>query len=850
MKASLKWLQTYLPLETSTPDQIASTLTGLGLEVEGIETIDPLGDKVVVGTIKETRQHPNADKLQVCTVDVGDAHKDLLTIVCGAPNARPGIQVAVAMVGAVLPGDFKIKASKIRGEKSAGMLCSETELGIGSDEDGIVELQDNTKLGSTISDLYGLRDTVFEIGLTPNRPDCLGHVGIARDLAAKLELSLTLPNPTESLKEAKNANLITSDKISISVEGDDLCGRFSAIYVEDVEVTDSPQWLQNLLNNAGMRPINLIVDVTNFVMLETGQPIHAYDIRDIKGSEIIVRLANKNETLTTLDEQKRSLNSNDIVIADKERAIGLAGVMGGADSEVKPDTTAIIIEVAQFDPSKVRKTSKRLAIHSEASHRFERGIDIGNTEYVARRTAQLIYECSKEVSTAKVPVVAGTSYDLYPTEKTQPKIALRTDRLKSLSGLRLITQDEAISALTSLGFTFLDKTEGRALFVVPSWRLDIERETDLIEEVIRLKGYDAVPSTLPQMEIGGLRENPIIDFQDHCKTIMAQMGLVETISFPFVSQDDLNHLQISESHAWSQLISLANPLIEQEPMMRPSLTIGLLKALKENRNHGRQGVRLFEAARGFFKPTIAQNDELSPIWKNLSRNGLHITGKAAKDHRAIEKNYLAAVIDQPWLPKRWSSPEIPASFFHGKDIVQSWLTAFGIRDFAFKKPDAADLPFLHPGASAIVVAGNRHIGFVGELHPQTALNLDLDGKELPIVLELDLDEIYLESTKPRSFTGSSNKFPGVTRDLAFVVDQTICHEDMMTAFKSFNRRKNLSSYHLFDVYEGEHLSPGKKSMAFSLGFQSDKKTLTDKEVEKEVQAIIGWFKEQFSAELR
>ncbi|RYZ54257.1 MAG: phenylalanine--tRNA ligase subunit beta, partial [Proteobacteria bacterium] len=432
MLVSLRWLNEYIDLSGVSVEEISKTLTSIGLEVEGIKHIKPLKGDVVAGKILSAVQHPNADKLRVCQVDIGKG--EALTIVCGAPNAREGIKVVVATIGSELPKDFKIKESKIRGEKSFGMLCSEEELGLSGGHDGIIELPDSVALGTPIATHFHMEDTVIEIGLTPNRSDCLGLIGLARDLSAKLGKTLKVP---DDKKIVTDASLKSADHIKVAIENADDSNRFTALYMSDVRPIPSPSWMQRRLEFAGMRPINIIVDATNYVMLESGQPIHAYDERDIGGKTLNVRRAKEGEALKTLDGQERKLATGDIVIADAQRAIGVAGVMGGANSEVKDDTKNIVIEVAHFNPSLVRKTSKRFALHTEASHRFERGIDVENIAWVARRVAGLILQATEEQRKElkldiPAPRIAGAAVDQYPKAFAAKTIELRIPRLQAI----------------------------------------------------------------------------------------------------------------------------------------------------------------------------------------------------------------------------------------------------------------------------------------------------------------------------------------------------------------------------------------------------------------------------------
>ncbi|RZA18951.1 MAG: phenylalanine--tRNA ligase subunit beta, partial [Proteobacteria bacterium] len=594
MQVSWRWLNEYIDLKDITVEQLSKTLTSIGLEVEGIDEKKPLKGDVVVGKILSAVQHPNADKLRVCQVDAGD--KEPLTIVCGAHNARAGIKVAVAKVGSELPGDFKIKESKIRGEKSVGMLCSGAELQLSSDSDGIIELPEGLSLGSSIADYFHMNDTIIEIGLTPNRSDCLGLIGLARDLAAKLDKTLKIPDE----KSAKTDSSLKSEShISVKIHDAKDSARFTALYVADVRTIPSPQWLQRRLQYTGLRPINLLVDATNYVMLESGQPIHAYDERDISGKTLEVRRAKAGETLQSLDEQTRKLVDTDIVIADAKKAVGIAGIMGGANSEIKKDTTAIVIEVAHFNPSLVRKTSKRFALHTEASHRFERGIDIENTAWVARRVAALILSCTEEMKRNEgldipTPRIASTLVDQYPKTWEPKVIELRLPRLHAISGIKSLNTEQAAKILEKLGCKIATKNDNPLKVTPPSWRHDLEREVDLIEEVVRIFGYDQIPLTLPKVEMGVLAEHPLIDFIDLTKVALAQIGLHETISFPFMGTEDLDRLSISSEHPLSAAVKIINPLVEHHRLMRTTMIVGLIQALQQNRRNGLKGSRLFE----------------------------------------------------------------------------------------------------------------------------------------------------------------------------------------------------------------------------------------------------------------
>ncbi len=850
MRVSLLWLQDYIDLQGLTPETIAATLTQLGLEVEGIERLEPLKGAVVIGQILKTAQHPNADKLKLCEVDVGaDAP---LRIVCGAPNAREGLKVVVARVGSVLPQDFKIKESKIRGESSSGMLCSQKELGLSEADEGIMELSSAAPIGTLVSDYFKLNDCLIEVSITPNRSDCLGIIGLARDLAARLERPLKIPaSSQDGIKE----EFSSGQKIRVSIGSSHISERFTALYMRQVRAVPSPTWMQRRLQGAGMRAINLIVDATNYAMLEAGQPIHAYDERDIKGGVLEVRSARAGEVLQTLDGQERQLLSSDLVIADAEGAVGLAGIMGGAHSEIKEDTQNIIIEVAHFNPGLVRKTARRFGLHTEASHRFERGVDVNNLAWVARRVAELIYRGALE-SRAQgldlpLPEISAQLVDVFPEPKAPQEIKLRTKRLKQFMALPDLPDQIIQSILSRLGLEL--KTAGETMvWKIPSWRHDLSRETDLIEEVARMHGYDKIPVKLPAMRLGTLAEHPLIEFIDQSKIILATLGLTEIISFPFLGDSDLNALNLDAQHPLRATLKLANPLVEGQNQMRSTLAVSLLRSLLENRRHGIVGARVFEAGRSFHEPKVlAAATDLTETWTHLSKQGAHISERARQDDRALERNRLAGAIDQPFTLKSWNQPETEASFFHAKAILLQYFQAFGIEGISFVPAAPRALPWLHPGASASLwTADGSYVGYLGELHPKTAKAFELDGRSAPLLFELDLETVESATRNARSFASSSVKFPPVSRDLALVVPTSVQHADFAKSFKGFKRKKHLRDYRLFDVYQGAHIPTGKKSMAFSLNFQSDEKTLTDQDVEKEVEALLNWLKSDLDADLR
>lgn len=845
MQISYNWLREFIDLSKHSVTDVARLLTDIGLEAEGVESTAPFPPSVVVGKILEAVKHPNADTLRLCKVDVGAAAP--LGIVCGAPNARPGIYVACAMVGTDFGGGFKIKASKIRGESSEGMLCSGKELGISEDSDGIIELPEDYPLGKSVAELMGLADHILTLNVTPNRSECLSHIGVARDLAAKIKTALKMPVLTKSPSSTSS-----KDVVKVQVEDDAACARIVALAVQNVSTGPSPKWMQQRLDKCGMRPVNVIVDVTNYVMLEYGQPIHAYDARDIKGGLLKVRRATEGESLVTLDGQTRKLLAGDILICDSVGAVGLAGIMGGQHSEIKNDTTSIIIEVACFDSVQIRQTAKRLGIHSEASHRFERGVDQGALGDVALRVAQLLQKCHEESQSASdSPKALLPAVDVVTSPIPDRKIALRISRCRKLLGMSLLSPDEMTVRLKGLGFELLDKAEDRLLFDVPSWRGDITREVDLIEEVGRMVGYDKVLYDLPRMYIGPNIEDPFIDFGDRVRTTMATLGCTEVISFPFVKAADLEKLRITSEHPLGVALELKNPLSEDEKLLRTSLVPGLLQSILRNRNSHTVGARLFECGRGYFNFKDKESQKTGgPIFQDTARQTRHLSERATGEVRTTERHLVGFALDQPHREKSWDGGDVATSFYHGKGLVTEFLRQFGIHSFQLIPLTPEEVPFVHPGAGARIVIGQHSVGYVGELHPMTTDAYGLDVDAPPVVGECDLEKLFAALRTLKISVTVQSAFPPARRDLAFIVKDAVTHETVVRTMKKCGKKKFLSDIRLFDIYTGTGIAPGQKSMAYSLTFSSTERTLTDQEVDGELNAIMSWLKEQVGAEQR
>ena len=851
MRISREWLGQYIQLTGLDDKAVSQALTSIGLEVEHTESASPVPAGVVAGKIVQAIQHPNADALRLCQVDVGSAgNGQNLQIVCGAPNAREGIYVAVAMVGAELPGNFKIKEAKIRGEKSFGMMCSEKELGISDNHESIIELSGKPALGTPVGQVMGVDDLVMTLNVTPNRADCLSYIGVARDLSAKIKRPLCLP-PVNPQEDAGKPALKTA------IEGSRTGQRFCGLRVEGVSTGESPVWMQKRLNAAGMRPVNVIVDITNYVMLESGQPIHAYDERDVAGKTLVARTARDGESLKTLDGQERRLVAGDIVICDEKRIVGLAGIMGGENSEVKKDTTAVLIEVAHFSPDNIRTTSKRLGLRSEASQRFERGVDIAQIDHVAWRTAQLLCELCPGAR------ITGGLMDFYPQPSPARTVAIRTERVKQTLARPDLDAATVRKTLESLGLQFMEQHKDEMIFRIPAWRHDLEREADLIEEVARITGFDLIPYHLPVMSLETTPEDPGIELAEEARVLLAQLGMRETISFPFLSREEIAKLRIPEDHVLSPAVRIVNPLSEEFALLQTTLVAGLLKAAANNERHGRTGVRLFEFGRAF----LARGNTQGALTTR------HLTARAAAESgRPVERPLVSAILTQPFTKKSWSSQEVHAGFFEGKRIAAQWLSALGIKsgsgagsarsDVAWRPFDAKtaeERPYLHPKASCTVEyiddkGKTTILGHVGEVHPETAIAFDFAADQCPVVFEFDFDSVFHAAEAAGKTVKSASKvlyrFPPSSRDLALVVGRNVTHDDFEKAIRAFPKQKNLRRFRLFDVYEGSNIPAGQKSMAYTFDFQSPDRTLTDTEVEQEVTALLGWLSEKLEARQR
>lgn len=782
MKVTYNWLKEYVDFDLS-PDQLADLLTMLGLEVEAMERLGEGFDDVVVALVEEKRQHPNADKLSLCRVNNG---REVLDVVCGAQNFKQGDMVALAQVGAVLPGDFKIKKSKIRGEESCGMLCSEKELGLADESAGIMILSGSgLVLGTPLFSALGLKDTLFEIGLTPNRADCLSAVGIAREIAAKLGLQVRYPD-SAVIEGGEPVGSV----IGVVIEAADLCPRYAARYISGCKISPSPEWLVKRLNAIGIRSINNVVDITNLVMMELGQPLHAFDCDRLAGKRIVVRRAGEGEPFTTLDGQQRALDSEDLVICDAERPVALAGVMGGLNSEIENSTTCILLESACFKPAAVRKTSKRLGLHTESSHRFERGIDIGGVARALDRAAALIVELSGGT-------MAGGALDVYPGKREPVSIPFRPERANSLIGIDL-AREEILDILTRLECRIVEGAAGIVQVEPPSYRIDIEREIDLIEEVARLNGFDRIPASMPIARITSDRPSRHQQLEKRVRNILVDHGMNEIINFSFTDPASAGKLMLREDDPRRNAIRLSNPLVDEQSVMRTTLLPGLLETVARNINFRSLDLRLFEMRRVYL-PTAGDNMPTEPIFIVGA-----MTGSRDGDG--------------------WSRPIESVDFYDAKGVVEALLELIGVKGVSWLS-DSVE-PYYHPGKSCRIMAGRDQIGSVGEIHPTVQENFGIEKQVF--CFELDFEKLLKNSNSGSSITAPS-RFPDSTRDIAMLVPDSLQSDKVVECIKGV-KAKEIEQIQIFDVYRGKGIPDGYASIAIRIRYRSYERTLTDDEI--------------------
>jgi phenylalanyl-tRNA synthetase beta chain len=797
MNVTLNWLKAYIDFEFS-PSELADRLTMLGVEVESVKHLGTELEGVIVGSVTSIRPHPNADKLVLCQVDTGETEE--LQIVCGAPNAREGMLAPVATIGATLPVGLTIKRAKLRGETSQGMLCSEKELGLSDDAAGLMELSTDIPLGTPLSEALGLDDVVFELEITPNRPDCLSLIGVAREIRAETGNPLKLP--TVDLQES---GINIRDLTSVTIGAPDLCPRYAARVIQGVKVAESPAWLRQRLESVGIGVINNIVDATNFVLMEYGQPLHAFDYHKLAENRIVVRRARDNEQITALDEVARELTSDMLVIADAEKPVALAGIMGGYDSEITETTCDVLLESAYFNPLSIRATAKALGISTEASYRFERGADPGAVLAALDRAAQLIAELAGGT-------ICDGIVDVYPGQQPLTEIQLRPERVNFVLGTT-IEAAEMVQILDRLGFD-VDATGKVYQVVVPTFRSDVTREIDLIEEIARVYGYDNIPTTLPKGDIPVPAPTPKTEARRRIKHFLLAAGMMEAVNYSFCDPNCFDKIRLNADDPLRNTLQLRNPLSPEMSVLRTTLTPGLLENAQHNRNHQIDTIALFEIG-GVF---VHDGEEKEPE---------RVTG------------VLAGQIGEGVYSDPYRHPD----FFDIKGLVEGMLEVCGVVDWTLQKTDA---PTFHPGRNAEVLLGDRRIGVFGEVHPKVLENYDLPYKAY--LFEFDLEGLADAATFAKRFEPISI-YPKVARDLAIVVDKETL-SDMPTELIYTTGGDAVDSVRLFDVYEGEQVPEGKKSLAYTITYHSATETLTDKAVNTLHDEVVKCLNRELGAELR
>jgi phenylalanyl-tRNA synthetase beta chain len=799
LKISLNWLKEYVDLSGVSVDGIAEKLTNSGLEVEDIEYKGKQFDNFIVGFVKEKKKHPNADKLSVCIVNTGTED---LQVVCGAPNVNAGQKIAFAKVGAIVPnGQFKIEKSKIRGEVSFGMICSERELGISDDHSGIMVLDENSKTGLSLAEAIGLDDVIFELGITPNRPDALCHIGVARDIAAIFNTAHRLPGI-----QIKESSEKVEEAASIEIRNTDGCPRYTGIVVKNVTIKDSPDWLKRKLTSIGLRPINNIVDVTNFVLYEFGQPLHAFDLDNLADNKIIVKNAVEGEKFITLDSKERKLKSTDLMICDGQKSVAIAGVMGGENSEVTSVTKNILIESAYFNPSSIRKTSRSLQLSTDASYRFERGTDPENTVIAVKRAAQLMAELGEG------EILKGI-LDVYPEPIEKKEVTLRFSRINKILGFEIL-KVSVKNILISLGISLISENENQLVLSIPTYRPDIEREIDLIEEVARINGYDKIPA-VERIAVTLDAKIDFSDFKDKLREAAISIGSNEIIT---------NSLQPAEiASLFGNPISILNPENQDMANLRTSMLQGGLISIAHNFNIGEKNLRLFE---------------IGNVFEKISEGEI----KSFDDF--TEKEKISIFITGKLQDINWFQKETEVSIYDLKGLINNFLSKICLdnvlEDSYYFDENLIFKYYLNKNYKSTV------IGYGGLVRKEVLKKFDIHQDVY--FFEFDINLLKKIPANKKTFK-ELLKYPKVFRDCAFVVDKHTGYSKIVeTIYKGSS--KLLKEVKLFDIFESDTFGVNKKSMAFSLEYYDEGATLKDEVIDKQLSRMIEFVKKELNAEFR
>ena len=799
MRVPLSWLKEYVDIDMSA-QELAHRLTMAGVESGDIIELGGWTG-CYVGLVLEVEQHPNADRLSLCKVDIG---QEQMQVVCGAPNVATGQKICFAKVGAYLYNTHSekhenLKPARIRGVVSEGMICSEQELGLGDGHEGIVVLPEDAPIGVALDSYLG--DTVIDLEVTANRLDCFSILGVAHEVAAIT--GQTVREPDIGYQEG---NTPIAQLATVSVADPDLCPRYTASVIKGIKIGDSPQWLQDRLTKVGLRPINNVVDVTNYVMLEFNQPLHAFDLDKLRDQTIVVRRARPGEVLETLDGAGRVLNPDVLVIADSQDPVGIGGIIGGANSEIGPDTTSVLLESATFDNYNNRKTAETFRLRTDATQRFEKGLRPELAPIGLGRATQLI----QQVAGGEI---AQGIIDIYPGRATpQPTVPLTLKRLKQVLGMELDIE-KAAEVLQSLGIKTEPTGPGSLKATVPYWRNDINIEEDLIEEVVRIIGYDEVPTTMLSTPIPNHRPTPITELKSQVREALVAAGLQETISYPLVSLESLE--KVSQLDPENLPMHVANPMSMGQEYLRPTLRASLLQTLLYNQEHLDAPFRLFEVGRAF----LPRKDELP-----------------------VEQEVAAGVISGQRSEPSWLEQDGHLDFFDAKGILSSALERLGVATSYLPTED----PTCHPGRCARIVAGNTELGIIGEVHPDVVARLDL--KPLPVVLfELQLDQILKVGRNSRNGFRPLSRFPAATRDLALIVAADLPAGKVKDIL---SRHRLVENVELFDIYTGDNIPAGTRSLAWHVYFQSHERTLTNEEVNRTLDGLLRTLEREVGATLR
>lgn len=807
MLVSYNWLKDYVDINDVSAEELAEKITKAGIEVEQVEVLNKGIEGVVVGHVLECSKHPEADKLNICQVDLGE--EEPKQIICGAPNVAAGQKVIVAKIGAVLPGNFKIKKAKLRGEASNGMICSLQELGIETKfvpkeyATGIFVFPFEVEVGSDPLEYLNLNDKVLELSLTPNRSDALSMLGVAYEVAAILSREVKLPKPV--INEVKEK---AADYIKITIDAKEDCPYYAARVVKGVKIGPSPLWMQMRLMAAGIRPINNVVDITNYILIEYGQPLHAFDYDRLGSKEILVRRAKQDEKFVTLDDQERTLKDDQLVITNGTEPIALAGVMGGANSEVHDGTVNVLIEAAVFKGLTVRKASKDHGLRSEASARFEKGIDPERTKEAGDRAAALMAEL------ADGEVLEGVVAADY-LQSTAVKVSVSTERINQVLGTS-ITTEEVANIFTRLQFDFTEEN-GNFTVTAPSRRRDIVIPEDLIEEVARLYGYDFIPTTLP---VGDSTPGKLSQYQQKRRKVrkfLEGAGLSEAVTYSLTSSE--RALLYKDDTTKATPIRLSMPMSEERSTLRLSLVPHLLEAVAHNNARQLDDVALYEIGKVYLIEDKIDNEQPN------------------------ERENLAGAITGLWHSHSWQGEKKAVDFFVAKGILEGLFNVLGLNERITFEQGGKD--GLHPGRTAIIKLDGDYIGFVGQVHPDEQKALDLDPT---YVYELNLEKLLRAEVKAIKYEAIP-RYPSITRDIALVVDDSVIAGNVEEVIKEAGGTL-LKEVSIFDLYQGEHLEKGKKSLAFSLRYFDPEKTLTDEEVSKAHEKVLQAVEEKLGAVLR